>query len=101
MIDSVANAVARRMSSSESGWSSTPLRERVVDGLCSVVCDDSLQTGSDDLGSAGESVRIDEPVDCLEQFGRELDGDLHGHAISIPIRITPEDRTSKSVVHVR
>ena len=78
-----------------------PPRERVVDGLCSVVCDDSLQTGSDDLGSAGESVRIDEPVDCLEQFGRKLDSDLDGHADSIPMCMTPEDRTSKSVVHVR
>ena len=68
-----------------------PPGERVVDGLCSVVCDDSLQTGSDDLGSAGESVRIDEPVDCLEQFGREFHGNLHGHAGSIPMCISPED----------
>jgi hypothetical protein len=68
-----------------------PPGECMVDGLCSFVCDDSLQTSSDDLGSAGESVRIDEPVDCLEQLRRELHGDLNGHARSIPVCMTPKD----------
>ena len=68
----------------------------MVDGLGGVVGDDSLQTGSNDLGSAGVTMVVDETIDGRKEVVGELDGNLSGHTQSITKCMTGSDFRSRN-----
>jgi hypothetical protein len=87
-IDSIASAVARRTSSSVSGWADTPSANAwsIVRAAASATMRWSpARTTSDRL--ANRSLSTSRSTAATSSSGK-LHGDLNGHAWSIPIRIT-------------